>query len=77
MVVVILHPVLRQGDDMATKKKSAKKTAAPRASVSPLVYKKLWIFDPGPDFYNRAVLARLNQLRDEFTKRANEIIKRG
>jgi hypothetical protein len=61
---------------MATKKKAAKKTATPRA-VSPLVYKKLWIFDPGPDFYNRAVLAKLNQLREEFTRKANEIIRRG
>jgi hypothetical protein len=62
---------------MATKKKAAKKTAAPRASVSPLVYKKVWVFDPGPDFYNRAVLEKLNRLREDFAKKANEIIKRG
>jgi hypothetical protein len=62
---------------MATKKAAKKSGAKKSASVSALLYKPRWIFDPGPDFYNRAVLERLNKLRDEFTRKANEIIKRG
>lgn len=63
---------------MATKKKAAKKGAAKKsASINPLLYKVRWIFDPGPDFYNRAVLERLNRLREDFAKRANDIIRRG
>ena len=62
---------------MATKKAAKKSAAKKSASVSPLLYKVRWIFDPGPDFYNRAVLERLNRLRDDFTRKANEIIKRG
>ena len=59
-------------------KKSAKKSAAKKsASVSVLLYKPRWIFDPGPEFYSRAVLERLNRLRDDFTKKANEIIRKG
>src|SRR5678815_4058451 len=56
-----------QGGQMATKKAAKKSAAKKSASVSPLLYKVRWIFDPGPDFYNRAVLERLNRLRDEFT----------
>jgi hypothetical protein len=66
-----------QGGQMATKKAAKKSAAKKSASVSPLLYKVRWIFDPGPDFYNRAVLERLNRLRDDFTRKANEIIKRG
>ncbi len=63
---------------MATKKRSAKKSAGKKpAAISALLYKPRWIFDPGPDFYNKAVLAKLNKLRDEFANKANEIIRRG
>lgn len=61
---------------MATKK-SAKKAAKQSAGGSILLYKVRWIFDPGPDFYNRAVLDRLNRLRDEFVKKANDVIRKG
>lgn len=61
---------------MATKK-SAKKSAGKQEAGSILLYKVRWIFDPGPDFYNRAVLERLNRLRDDFVKRANDIIRKG
>ena len=60
---------------MATKK-SAKKSAS-KASASILLYKPRWFFDPGPEFYSRAVLERLNRLRDDFVKKANEAIRRG
>ena len=60
---------------MATKK-SAKKSAS-KAGGSILLYKPRWIFDPGPEFYSRAVLERLNRLRDDFVKKANEAIRRG
>ncbi len=62
---------------MATKKSAKKSAGKKSADISPLLYKVRWIFDPGPDFYNKAVLAKLNKLRDDFATRANEIIRRG
>ena len=62
---------------MATKKSAKKSASKQSASVSKLLYKPRWIFDPGPDFYNRAVLERLNRLREDFVRKANEVIKRG
>ncbi len=62
---------------MATKKSAKKGAAKKSAAVSVLIYKPRWIFDPGPEFYSRAVLERLNRLRDDFVKKANEAIRRG
>jgi hypothetical protein len=62
---------------MATKKSANKGATKQSASVSVLLYKPRWIFDPGPEFYSRAVLERLNRLREDFVKKANEAIKRG
>ncbi len=62
---------------MATKKGGKRSAAKKSASVSALLYKPRWIFDPGPDFYSKAVLAKLNKLRDDFANKANEIIRRG
>ena len=55
----------------------AKKKAAPKALV--LGFKREWIFDPGPEFWNlnRASLAKVNQLKAAFTKSVNEVIKQG
>lgn len=60
---------------MATKKKTASKKAA----TNVLGFKKEWIFDPGPEFFriNRAAVTRLNQMKDEFARRANEVIRQG
>jgi len=62
---------------MATKKSAKKGAAKQSASGSILLYKPRWIFDPGPEFYSRAVRERLNRLRDDFVKKANQAIKRG
>jgi hypothetical protein len=53
------------------------KRAAPKAPV--LMFKKEWIFDPGPEFLrlNRAAVSRVNQLKTTFTKNVNAIIKQG
>lgn len=62
----------------SAKKRSTKKSAAKKsASISPLLYKPRWIFDPGPEFYSRAILSRLNQLREDFATKANQIIRKG
>ena len=52
---------------------------APRKLSQALVFKKEWIFDPGPDILglNRVALAKVNQLKTEFTKNVNEVIKQG
>lgn len=57
---------------MATKKASAKATAA-----SALVFRKEWIFDPVPPWIklNRGDLVKINQLKEDFTKRINEVLK--
>jgi hypothetical protein len=56
----------------------AKTTPGPKLSPK-LVFKKEWIFDPGPEFLglNRAALAKVNQLKVAFTKNVNEILKQG
>jgi hypothetical protein len=41
-----------------------------------LVFRKEWIFDPGPDILgiNRAAVAKVNQLKTAFTKNVNSVI---
>ena len=53
------------------------KKAAARPSI--LVFKKEWIFDPGPEWLsvNRATLAQINKLKVQFAKEVNEAIKAG
>ena len=60
---------------MATKKPA--KSSAPTSSA--LRFRIEWIFDPGPEYLriNRAAQAQLNQLKNDFTKRANEVIVKG
>jgi hypothetical protein len=55
----------------------AKKKKAPKALV--LGFKREWIFDPGPEYLNlnRASLAKVNQLKNAFTKNVNAVIKQG
>lgn len=56
----------------------AKKKAAPTLSAT-LAFRKEWIFDPGPDVLgiSKAAQIKLNQLKTDFTKNANEVIKQG
>ena len=44
-----------------------------------LVFRKEWIFDPGPDILglNRAAVAKVNQLKTKFTQNVNSVIKQG
>jgi hypothetical protein len=58
---------------MAKKKKAA--TRLNRA----LVFRKEWIFDPGPDILglNRAAVSKVNQLKTRFTQNVNAVIKQG
>ena len=53
--------------------------SCPEQFGSALVFRKEWIFDPGPDILglNRAGLAKVNQLKTAFTKNVNEVIKQG
>ena len=62
---------------MATKKKAAKKKAGGLSAA--LVFRKEWIFDPGPDILglNRAGFAKVNQLKARFTQNVNAVIKQG
>jgi hypothetical protein len=55
----------------------AKKAAQKLSSA--LVFRKEWIFDPGPDVLgmNRATVAKVNQLKTAFTKNINVVIKQG
>jgi hypothetical protein len=65
---------------MATKKKAAKKKAATASGLSAaLVFKKEWIFDPPPPFLrlDKAAITKINQLKTDFVKRVNEVIKGG
>ena len=57
--------------DMAKRKAASK----PRA---PFLFKKEWIFDPGPEFFrlDRSAISRVNQLKTQFTTNINTIIKR-
>jgi hypothetical protein len=63
---------------MATKKKAAKKKSSAALS-SALVFKKEWIFDPPPPFLrlDKAALVKINQLKTDFVKRVNEVIRGG
>ena len=63
---------------MATKKKAAKKKGATQLSAA-LVFKREWIFDPPPPFLrlDKAALVKINQLKTDFVKRVNEVIKQG
>ena len=53
------------------------KKAAARPSI--LVFKKEWIFDPGPEWLNvnRATLAQIDKLKAQFAKEVNTAIKAG
>ena len=53
------------------------KKAAARPSI--LVFKKEWIFDPGPEWLqvNRAALAQIAKLKEQFAKDVNAAIKAG
>ena len=57
-----------------------KATPRPAAKLAPILkFKKEWIFDPPPQFLNlnREALTRINQLRNEFVDRVNEVIRTG
>ena len=56
----------------------AKKKAATRLNRA-LVFRKEWIFDPGPDALglNRAAVTKVNQLKTAFTKNVNSAIAKG
>ena len=53
------------------------KKAAARPSI--LVFKKEWIFDPGPEWLqvNRTTAAQIEKLKTQFAKDINEAIKAG
>ena len=53
------------------------KKAAARPSI--LVFKKEWIFDPGPEWLNvnRATISQIEKLKSQFAKEVNEVIKAG
>jgi hypothetical protein len=53
------------------------KKAAARPSI--LVFKKEWIYDPGPEWLNvnRATLSQIAKLKEQFTKTVNAAIKAG
>ena len=53
------------------------KKAAARPSI--LVFKKEWIFDPGPEWLqvNRTAAAQIEKLKTQFAKDINEAIKAG
>ena len=52
---------------------------AKKARPSILVFKKEWIFDPGPEWLNvnRATLVQIERLKAQFTKEVNVAIKAG
>jgi hypothetical protein len=52
---------------------------AKKARPSILVFKKEWIYDPGPEWLqvNRTTLAQIERLKAQFTKELNEVIKAG
>ena len=53
------------------------KKAAARPSI--LVFKKEWIYDPGPEWLNvnRTTLTQIDRLKAQFTKEVNAAIKAG
>jgi hypothetical protein len=71
---------------MATKKKAAKKktskskgAASIAISAAALRFNPRWFSDPPPDIFrvNQQVLRQINQLKVQFTKQFNEIVKKG
>jgi len=50
-----------------------------KARPSILVFKKEWIFDPGPEWLNvsRATLTQIDKLKVQFAKDLNQVIKAG
>jgi hypothetical protein len=66
---------------MATKKKAAKKKAAKsKVSDAVLRFNPRWFADPPPDIFRRVdprVLREINQLKAQFTKQVNAVLKRG
>ena len=55
------------------------KKGAPKPLSPALVFRKEWIFDPGPDALglNRAAVTKVNQLKTAFTKNVNSVIAKG
>ena len=53
------------------------KKAAARPSI--LVFKKEWIFDPGPEWLNvnRLALSQIEKLKTQFAKEVNAVLKAG
>jgi hypothetical protein len=74
LLSLISHHTVKE-TEMATKKPA--KASGPLSSA--LRFRIEWIFDPGPEFLkiNRVAQAQLNQLKSDFTKRANEVISKG
>ena len=60
---------------------AAKKNVPSKAVSLPAVlkFKKEWIFDPPPQYLNinKAALAKIAQLKNEFVANVNEVIKSG
>jgi hypothetical protein len=52
---------------------------AKRARPSILVFKKEWIFDPGPEWLNvsKTTLTQIEKLKVQFARDVNEAIKSG
>lgn len=67
------EPLIAFSEETDMAKKSARKLS------SALLFKKEWIFDPGPEWFriNRAATTRVNQLKNDFTKRVNNAIRQG
>lgn len=67
---------------MATKKKAAKKKSAKKSkaltitNISQLKFNPRWFTDPGPDF-NAKIRQQINQLKVDFAKQFNAIVKKG
>ena len=63
---------------MATKKKAAKKKAG--VSAATLKFNPRWFADPPPDIFRRIdprILREINQLKVQFTKQINQVLKKG
>ena len=57
---------------------SKKQTGSRPRPRAPFLFRKEWIFDPGPEFFrfDRVAVSRVNQLKEQFTKNINTLIKR-
>lgn len=68
---------------MATKKKAAKKKAGTKkagVSAAALKFNPRWFADPPPDIFRRIdprILREINQLKVQFTKQVNQVLKKG